>query len=438
MSLKGTVHVPAASIRVFPVKSENDMRRTFLIVGAVILLLLIGVGIYFFVFNRPGGLSGTGGTQFPSGDVIPGDTTTDTTPNQGLGTTSGGAGTLLAPGFVRISEVPVALGSVAVFIPGIVPVATTSASTTPVEGSEPDVRIEYIERESGNMYGYQARARTLTRLTNKTLPGVQEVSWLSDGSLAYASFLVREAGSERINTYALPADGSEGYFLEPSLAQVLTRSTSTLVTLRSVSDGSSATISSPSGAGVRTLLSTPLSAIRLSTLGNNFVVSTKGASQADGYVFVLDAGTGQLTRVVGPLQGLSALGSPTGNYVLYSYLDRGKIALAVFDMTTKVATRLPLATLPEKCTWAANGSAVYCGVPTSITGTQPDEWYQGVSRFTDRLWKIDLSTRVATLLLDPAQVADIAVDAVSLSVDSTGRELLFTNRRDGLLYVYDL
>lgn len=414
------------------------MRRTLIIVGTVVLLLAIGVGTYFLFFANRGGITGTPGTEFPLGPGENPDGGGQTTPNQELGVPSGGAGTEVAPRLIRITDEPVAFGSVAVYVPPITPVATTSTSTTPVAGSEADVRVEYIERESGNIYAYQAHGRVLTRLTNKTLPGIQEATWLSDGSLAYTRFLSTEGGAERINTYALPADGSDGYFLESSLAQVLTRATSTLVTLLSASDGSVATVAAPSGAGARRLFSSPLSAVRMTVLGNNYMVYTKGSSQANGYVFTVDATNGTFTRALGPLQGLSALGSPTGNYILYSYIDRGKVAVAVLDMSTHVATRLPLATLPEKCVWALDGRSLYCGVPTAMSGTQPDDWYQGASPFTDRIWKVDLASRIATLLVAPEQVASINIDAVSLAVDRTEDILIFTNRRDGLLYAYDL
>ena len=124
--------------------------------------------------------------------------------------------------------------------------------------------------------------------------------------------------------------------------------------------------------------------------------------------------------------------------MLYSYLDRGKLGLGVLDMNTHVATRLPLATLPEKCVWTTDDTSLYCGVPLSLTGTQPDEWYQGATQFTDRLWKIDMNNRVATLILDPKEAGGVAIDAVSLTLDRTTDVLGFINRTDHLLYVYDL
>jgi hypothetical protein len=295
-----------------------------------------------------------------------------------------------------------------------------------------------VERASGNVYAYLAHARTLTRLTNKTLPGIQEASWLPDGSLGYMRFLEKNAGSEHIDTYALPVDGTNGFFLEQDLSQVLTHASSTLVTLLSTTDGSSATVSAPSGSGARSLFSTPLSSIRLAPLGSQYLVTTKGSANIEGYAFQVDSGGG-FTRVLGPLSSLSTLPSPSGTSILYSYLDHGKLALAVLDLTHRTATRLPLATLPEKCAWSADSLSLYCGVPTTDPGAnQPDDWYQGVSSFSDRLWKIDLSSRVANLLIDPKQAGGIDIDMEGLTVDSTKDILVFINKKDHALYAYDL
>ncbi len=413
------------------------MKQILIIIAAILVLLGIGVGIYFFFFANKAVLTVGQGGEFPSAGEGTLDTSAGTPSTQDLGVPMPGAGTDIAPRLVRISDRPVALGSVAVYVPPQ-QIGTTTSTTTPILFSDPDVRVQYIERESGNVYGYQAHARSLVRLSNKTLPGIQEASWLSDGSLAYVRFLEKSGVDEHIDTYALPATGSSGYFLQQDLSQVLTRGTSTLVTLFTTTDGASATISSPSGSGLRTLFTTALSSIRLGLSGANFIVTTKGSAKTDGYAFLVDGKTGGFTRALGPLQGMSTLASPSGKYVLYSYLDRGKLALGVLDLSSHVATRLPLATLPEKCAWTRDDASLYCGVPTSLRGTLPDDWYQGVTAFSDRLWKVDMAQRIATLIIDPKQAGGIEVDATGLEVDTTNDVLIFTNKQDSLLYAYDL
>lgn len=415
------------------------MRRLFYVLLAIVLLLGIGVGIYFGFFARQAHLSSSpGGASLPASgsEAAP----TSGTPAQDVNVAVPGAGTDVGPRLVRITDTPVALGAVAVFVPGTLQTSTTTrtASSTPIAGTPADVRVEYVDRESGNIYAYQAHARTLTRLTNKTLPGIEEASWLGNGSLVYARFISNEGAGEHINTYALPANGDSGYLLEPDLAQVLTRGSTTLVTLLSTTDGSSATVSTPSGGNIHAIFSSPLSSIRLAFAGANYVAVTKPSAYSDGYAFLVDGKSGAFTRLLGPLAGLSALPSPSGTLLLYSYVDRGRVVLAILDEQRHTAIQLPLSTLAEKCAWAPDSAALYCGVPTALSGKLPDDWYQGAVSFSDRLWRIDLSTRTATLLVDPKQVGGANVDAVGLTTDQTADVLVFMNKSDGTLWAYDL
>ncbi len=413
------------------------MRRALIILAAVLLFLAIGVGIYAAFFAPKAAITGTSGASFPgAGNSSAGNSASQ--PAQDLGVPVSGAGTEVAPRLIRITDHPVALGEVATYVPAQ-RATTTIASGTPVAAYEPDVRVEYIERESGNIYAYTAHARTLTRLSNKTLPGIQEATWLSDGSQAYVRYLDASGADERVATYALPANGSSGFFLEQGLAQVLAKATSTLVTLLSTTEGSSASVSTPSGASLHGLFTSPISALHLAFLGANYLATTKASAASDGYAFSTDAKTGAFTQILGPLPSLTTLPSPSGRYVLYSYQDGGKLALAVLDLTTHIATRMPLATLPEKCAWTSDSASIYCGVPTSVPDNhEPDNWYQGVTSFTDRLWKIDLAGRVATLVIDPSQAGKVDVDMAGLTLDSTNDVLIFVNRKDESLYAYDL
>lgn len=412
------------------------MQRTLVIVGAIVVLLAIGVGIYFLFFNHHASLSTGAPSSFPQAATESGSGTTAPPPPEALGVPVAGAGTEIAPHLVRVTDEPVSLGAVAVYTPGSGTIGTTTASSTVYVA--PDVRVEYIDRQSGNVYAYQAHGRTLVRLSNKTLPGIQEAVWLSDGSLAYARYIDTTGGATHIATYALPATTTDGYFLTQDLAQVATHGTSTLATLFSTTDGSSASVSNPSGAGLKSLFQSPLSALRLAFFGTNYLATTKPTATSDGYTFLVDGKTGGFTRLLGPLLGLSTLPSPSGNYVLYNYLTNGKLSLALLNAKSRTATLLPLATLADKCAWSADETSIYCGVPTTLSGTLPDDWYQGAVTFNDRLWRIDLISRTASLVIDPSQAANVPMDMEGLTLDSRSDVVVFTNRRDGNLYVYDL
>lgn len=411
------------------------MNRVLIIVGAILLLILIGVGVYFLFFTRDGGLVVDDNPFGQAGDRDPGslDPVIDT------GVPTPGAGTLVAPQLLKITDGPVALGTVSLYTPAkTIAVATTSTSTPQESITTPEeVEVRYIDRQSGNVYAFKVHERVVTRLSNKTLPGITEAAWTRDGVRAYVRFLEQDVnGGERVSTYVLPANGEGGFFLEQGLSQVISASSSIITLLKSDS-GSIASIMNADGSGVRTLFSSVLSSLQVAPLGTNYLAQTKATAHLDGYAFQVD-GRGTFSRLLGPLRGLSTLPSPQGTNILYSYVDRGRLYTQVFNVSARTTVPLPLATLPEKCVWTMGGDAIYCAVPTALNGLLPDEWYQGARSFSDRIWRIDLASRVATLVFDPRQLAETAIDAQGLSLDSAEDVLVFMNRSDGSLWAYDL
>ncbi len=403
-------------------------RRTLIIIASIIVLLGIGVGAYLLFGNRaelsvdaPGNPFGASDDR-PASDLL----TPDGQPLEG-------AGTVVAPRLIRISDVPVAKGAVALYIPPV-PAATSTDPSIPE-----DVEVRFIERQSGNIYAFRVHDRLLTRISNRTLPGIQDAVWTADGARAFVRYLTRSVdGSERVDTYALPADGGEGYFLEQGLEKVSVQGTSTVLTLLPSANGSVATLLNPDGTNPRTLFTSPLAKLVASLSGSAVIATTKASSGLDGYAFLVSRTDGSFTRLLGPYRGLIALPNPSGTAVLYSYVDRNRTYLQVIDVSSRAVTALPLSTFAEKCVWTPGGLAVYCAVPTALSGNMPDDWYQGAQSFSDRIWRIDLATRLATLVVDPGQVADVAIDAVSLSMDPMSDTLVFTNKKDGTLWVYDL
>ena len=101
-----------------------------------------------------------------------------------------GAGEVVAPRLLKITDGPVAEGAVALFIPAKAPTqaapvslgSTSAEVAVATQGTPADTEVRYVDRASGNIYAFRIHDRVLTRIGNKTLPGVQEASWLADGS----------------------------------------------------------------------------------------------------------------------------------------------------------------------------------------------------------------------------------------------------------------
>jgi hypothetical protein len=401
-------------------------RRTLIIIASIIVVIGAAIGLYFLFANNS--------SELEVGNPFDGLGAGDASPNSDLptGVPINDAGEEIAPRLVRIAEGPIVPETAAFTV-----TATSTGTTSPA--TEPDTEIRFIERASGNVYAYRAHERTLTRLSNRTLPGIQEASWLTDGSMAYVRFLTSTPDGEVVDTYALQAEGAEGYFLEKGLSIVETHGTRLLFTLLGSSTGSTGTIAAARGAAApKTLFTSPLASIRFYLADNRYFAATRASAQLDGYAFIVSPVSGTFSRVIGPYRGLTILPSPSGNNVLYSFMDRGTLRLGIIDIETRTATPLPVATFADKCVWSLDERHIYCGVPRALTGSLPDEWYQGVVGFNDRIWSIDLAVRVATLVIDPTEVAETNIDAIGLTLDAQDDMLTFVDRVTGALYTYDL
>lgn len=402
------------------------MRRILVIAASVIVLAGAGLAGYYYFFQKGPGLSvsQTPGASLPSA----GSATSALPPVANAAITPGSlSATRMNARLVRISAGPV--------VPGEAVVNITASSTA--ASSSPDVSIEYIERQSGNIFSYLVHAGTLTRTSNRTLPGIESASWLPDGSVAFVRYLSDDMST--VETYALDAGGSGGFFLPQGLSDIAVAQAG-ILELAEGTNGSVATLVHTDGTNSKNLFTSALSSLRASFAGKSqYIAFTKPAQSLPGYLFLVDS-AGNFSRLAGPASGLVALASPSGGSVLVSSAQGGTMRLSLLDVATRKTTVLPVATIADKCVWAADGSVAYCAVPVAPSPdySYPDDWYQGAVHFSDRIWKIDVGGRYAQLVFDPSTNGVGALDAEALAVDPADTTLVFINKNDGSLWSYGL
>lgn len=403
------------------------MQRTLTIAAIVIVLIGGGVAAYFFF--------STGTTVIdvaPAGNTVnlpvAGGITHATSTEAGVSGTpvvnSGGSSPkIISSRLVRISAGPV--------VPGETVVDKKAINAS----SSPEASVNFIERGSGNVFSYLINAKTLTRISNKTVPGIQSASWLPDGSAAFVRYLSGDNFST-INTYALTATSSGGFFLPQNLADINV-SPMGVLTLASGVNGSVVSLGRIDGTHFTTLFTTPLVSLRVSFAGKNqYLVYTKPSADLSGAAFLVDS-TGRFSRIA-VHNGLVALASPLGKWVLVSYARNNTMQMELVNTATNETLPLPIATIADKCVWTADDSAIYCGIPMnpSLNFNYPDDWYQGAVQFSDRIWKIEVPGRYAKLVLDFSKETKGSIDIESPATDSADTALVFINKNDGSLWSY--
>lgn len=176
----------------------------------------------------------------------------------------------------------------------------------------------------------------------------------------------------------------------------------------------------------------------LSSWPNNNLLTftTKPSANIPGYMYGINSLGKNFSKVLSDIDGLTTQGSPNGKMVLYS---NDSLALYIYDIDSRNSALLGIRTLPEKCVWSKVGDVVYCAVPRSInSGEYPDSWYRGEVSFSDQLWKVDVKTGNATMLLDPATITFEEIDGIKLALSEKEDYLFFVNKRDSYLWKFDL
>ncbi|MEX0932422.1 MAG: hypothetical protein WDZ61_00815 [Parcubacteria group bacterium] len=403
------------------------MRKTLTILSIIIVIALTGMAIWYYFFKTPGGVVGNpfnDALPFGSGEGmdIPTTDNRQLTTEEGFGVSNGKP----VESLFQVASSPVA-GAVLI---------GQGASTT----------VRYVDRATGHIYDTDLATLDTRKVTNTTLPKIYEAVFSSDGNRVIYRSLDERGGLENLAITLTPPDSpsidtlytSSATVLRGDIQEPIAGTGNNLFYIQE--DTSSVVTSTFEGTGLRTILSSPFTAWRLNLFGNSLVAWTKASSNVPGYAYSLNTSTGSLNKLLGPLNGLTVLPNPRGERVISSYNDSGVLRLVVKNIQSEAVYELSPSTLAEKCVWGrATIALVICGVPTNgVGGGEPDNWYKGITHFSDRIWKFDTDTTETIIESEPKSVYGVDIDATNLLLSQDDGYLIFINRNDLSLWALKL
>lgn len=383
------------------------MNKNRIIITAVfVLLLAIGV-VLFFVFRSPTAQnSETGGTAqpFPAAGERQAD---------GQNTTRASASATpmeeSVPSFWQLSQEPVAG---AAFING---------------------RVFFVERATGHIFSIGPEGKENIRLSNTTIPKVLNAEWGADGTRLFLQYLAE--GNALRNVLAhISASSTQVSVLDPALIAAAPSPDKTrLFMLRPAGNAFGGIIATFENKNAQSVFTTPFGEwqARWPTTKTVTLLS-KPSAESDGAFYALNIDTGAFEKILGGIPGLAARLSPNNNAVLFSEkADDAPITLNTLLRATGKTSRLSLATLPEKCAWSQQSPAIaYCAIPSFLPDAPyPDDWYKGKISFSDFFVSIDTETG----RMQPV-FPETSFDATRLFTDASEQHLFFTDKKSGLLW----
>jgi len=401
----------------------------------LIAVVLLGLAWYL----ERGGTLGGGSVEPADRGIFSGFFPTDSEDTGGGGTPFGGAGgdggdgrgsIRLGGGEGEARELP-ALRKIAE--------GPVVGATVFLRDGEPLAR--YADRRTGHIYEVDLSTDNTKRLTGTTIPAGQEMYWNKDGSQVI--FLYIDDDSGRIVTFAgtVHEDTNEfnGSFITGvPLALASSQDSDRIFAIFNVDNSAVGIATDYDGNRRVEIFSLPFREWRaLWPNTGTIALTTKPSKNVDGHMYFVNTQTGGFRNILNGILGLTALTSPDADTVLYSKSTPRGFETYFFD--DGESERLAISTFPpDKCVWAADSVAVYCGVPTAVPrGDYPDDWYQGQVSLSDDIWIIDRESGFTDRIASPNVLGE-DIDIIDPKIDEESTHIIFMNKKDRSLWTLRL
>jgi len=324
-------------------------------------------------------------------------------------------------------------------------------SDEPVVGAVSFIRdgteyVRFVSLDTGHIFEYGATTTKKERVTNTTGIGLKEVFWGENGSSIMVRYLLDDTIKTFLASIVLPREkilGESigelfGDFIPDDVEEVaVSPDGDQFFYLVPFSGGSAGIVSDFKDKEKESIFNFPFSEwLILWPQKNTIILNTKPSAFVDGFAYKLDVETGDISRLIGGIDGLNTLHSPSIDKVLYSQGISSGIRTFIFNTENSEKVRLPISTLSEKCVWGSvDVETVYCGVPGTIQrGDYPDEWYQGIVSFSDSIWKLDTETNTPERLSVPSLVVEEEIDVIQPFLSKNEVFMFFINKKDSSLW----
>ncbi|MEI6420436.1 MAG: hypothetical protein WCO30_02260, partial [bacterium] len=332
-------------------------KKTAFIIIVAVLMIIAGLFYYYFYFTlqqQPLQIdtNTTNPNYFPFGNQSGNNTNSSNSTSNG--TSNNISGISFIPTLRHITTVPVAGSSIVNLNNKII--------------------IRYIERGTGHVFETSADSLSQNKITNTTIPKIYEAFWNKSGSELILRYLrddsdtilsfdakIKPIVTTSVSTTSLPSSNPSyslaseitGGFLPTNIQTVSINPEKDQLFYTTISlNGASGFVSALDGTKKVQVFSSPLSEwLSLWPSTNTISLNTKPSGNSPGFLYFVNAQNGKLTKILGPIDGLTTLTNRDSSSVLYGV---GGIipSLGIYNIKNNSAKTISLQTLPDKCVWS--------------------------------------------------------------------------------------
>lgn len=314
-----------------------------------------------------------------------------------------------------------------------------------------DEKLFFTDRATGNVFSYKKGDEKPKRLTNTTITAVYESYFGREGDTLnvlsrYLSNNIIQNFSGSVSKNSSSTEevlNLKGSIIPGDIPVVsVSPDKTSLFFLERSDNGVTGYTSDFSGKNRKIVFESPFSEwlplwIEKSTVS----LQTKPSIGIEGFLYYLNTVNGSLEKVLGGINGLSALPSHDNKKVLYSQSQLGSFRSFIHNDNLPEPIPLSVQLIPEKCIWKLDSSSVYCAIPNELlVGDFPDPWYRGEKTFSDNIWKINGNTGETFILFAPEidTNGSVSFDAITPVLDEKNSMFYFIDKKDSSLWSLDL
>lgn len=422
---------------------ENKMKKALYIITIVVILALIGAGVYYWFFYTKvpsqNNVVNNVDTEFnpitsgglPENTNNQADNNNENDTSSDQNTDSNNSNEFKLPKLRQISSAPVA---------GYMASSTASSSV-----------VRFIDRGTGHVYEANNISEGIIKISNTTLPKIYEAYGNKNGTNFIFRYLKNDSDIIS-NFYAeLRKTGTsttetpfeiKGKFLSPDIKQVVVSPSGDKVFTWNIEGGSGVGYISAFDEKTKVKISDiPFTQVNIDWPENNtLILSTKPSALSSSFVYSIDTRNGVYKSLLSGTKGLSAKVSHDGLNMLTSFKNNSSLITSIFNIKNISSQEVIFKTLADKCVWSnIKKDDVFCAVPTEIPdAVYPDDWYMGRVSFIDQIWHLNITTGEVKLLANLLQLSNKGIDATNLVLDPKETTLYFINKEDLNLWALDL
>jgi hypothetical protein len=309
--------------------------------------------------------------------------------------------------------------------------------------------FRYIERGTGHMYETFSDNLTQQRVSNFTIPQIQDAVFSQDGEFVILrklddllNFEESFLASMQVVNEDTGERGLVGEYIEPAIKYLDSNSRNYVYTTEKAEGGANFFSGSFGSSTVALIGESRISEWLIEDINNEYaLITTKPTGTGQGSASLLNKTSGKTEQIISGKFGLTVKVSPDLKYAFFSVSEDNTVTNYVKNLETSIETKINgIQTMLDKCVWSKNREGIiFCGAPDFMPDSvYPDNWYLGLGNFDDHIFEIDVENTTSKMLMSSRQYVNRPFDTIKLELSPNEDFLLFINKIDLTLWALDI